>query len=672
MRRCVSLFLVGLALYVPASTVAGAQDPPSSSSTTTLAFSTYFGQFGSDEATDLAVGADGSVYVVGWSQSVGSTGSDAFLVKLASDGSQIDYTRYLRGNGFDIAMGVQVDASGAVYIVGHTTSTDFPLLNPIQSERRGESDVWIAKLDASGTLVYATYYGGYSFENAYAVAIDASGDVYVAGSTGSTDLPGVNGYQRVNGGGFGDGFVLKVTPDGSAPQYATYLGGGGEDAAANVAVDSGGQAYVVGYTNSTNFPIAAALQPAFGGGFNDGFVTKLSPDGGQLVFSTYLGGVDRDAAVALAVDQDGAIHVGGSTRSYNFPTRNAYQPYLGGGFADAFVTRMEPDGAALVYSTFLGGAGFDMVLRIALDDGGSPHLVGQTDSANFPMIEPVQGQVNWVDGFFAQFSPDGQALSRSTPLGGTFLETAAGLALLSNGDVWIAGRTDSDDFPVVNALQPLPGGSGDAFIARLTLGAPANQPPVAVAGRDQRILAYGCAVHVYLDGRLSSDPDGDALQYVWTGNFQTVTGATAVVDLIPGIYTITLTVDDGHGGTSSDTVVVTVVDSSPPQIVSAIATPDALGPPNHQMASVSVNLQVYEPCGETSTCRIIGVMSTEPINGLGDGDTAPDWEITGPLTLLLRAERGGQSEGRIYTITVECVDGAGNTSQTSVTVSVAR
>lgn len=668
MTRFVVVSCCCLALLSPGSAVLRAQTAPQ------LGSSTYFGRFGFDEATDLAVDGDGFVYVSGWTESFAfpSTGFDAFVLKLTPDGSQVVYTAYLRGSGFDIATGLAVHTDGSVYVVGHTTSTDFPLVNAFQSALRGPSDLWMAKLDSSGSLIYSTYYGGSSFENGSAIAVSASGEAYVAGSTGSFDLPSVTGFQTENRGGFSDGFVMRIRPDGTAPSWASYLGGNGEEHTHGLALDAADHLVVAGSTSSMNFPVASAIQDDFGGGFADGFITKFSPDGSTLVFSTYLGRSSRDLVTSLQLDEEGAIYVAGSTGSFDFPTVNAFQPFYAGGFTDGFIARFEPNGQGPTLSTFFGGQGDDVILGLVRDARGHWYIAGQTDSFDFPTLSAIQGQVNGIDGFVAEFSADAQTLALSTPIGGTELDTAFGVGVAPSGDVWVAGRADSADFPIVNAFQPDHAGSADAFIARLTSSLPPNQTPFAFAGEDRTIVAAGCTAAVILDGTLSSDPDSNPLEYTWSGAFGTATGATPSVDLTPGVHDVTLTIDDGRGGFATDTVVITVVDNTPPRLDDVSATPHVLGPPNHQMVPVTIAVDLGGACEVNSHCAIADVRSDEPIDGQGDGDTAPDWEVTGDLSLNLRAERSAQLDGRVYTIQIQCIDPSGNTARSSVQVFVPR
>jgi len=665
MRRFQTSLFLALAIGAAGSSVLHATDGPPM----TLASSTYYGQFGFDEATDVAVDAEGFVYVVGSSESF--AGTDGFIVKLSPDGQGV-YSMVLGGSGSDIATGVAVDSNGGVYVVGHTTSTDFPLFNAFQAEPHGDLDLWIAKLDAEGMLLYSTYYGGSSFEKAAAIAVGPSGAIYVGGSTGSTDLPAATGFQQVHGGGSSDGFVLKIRADGSGPDYATYLGGSDDEFLSGLAVDATDHAYVAGVTRSLDFPIAGALQSTYGGGSGDAFVTEFSPDGAQHVFSTYLGGSSTDSAMGIDVDQAGAVYLTGSTSSADFPIRNPYQPFKSSGPEDAFLTKLRSGGNGIDYSTFLGGKEIDAGVDVVVDDSGQAHVVGKTASLGFPLVSPIQILVDGVDGFYASFSADGRSLRLSTPLGGSASDGAQAMALSQSGDAWMVGRTESVDFPLVNAFQALLDGPADAFVARLTFDTapPTNQPPVVDAGPDQTVGTTGCATTVVLDGSNSNDPDGDQLQFNWSGDFGTFAGPSVTLDLLPGSYTFTLTVDDGRGGQASDTVSVVVIDNGGPEIGTVSATPNVLRPPNHKMVAVSIAVDLTGACDAGSQCQIVSVSSNEPSNGTGDGDTSPDWELTGPLELSVRAERGDHSQGRIYTITIECVDAAGNASRRDVTVSV--
>src|SRR5262245_47349430 len=219
------------------------------------------------------------------------------------------YSTYLGGSGIDEGSSVAVDAAGQVYVAGFTESPDFPLANAAQSSAGGGQDAFVAKLNATGTqLIYATYLGGSGQDNAVSIAADAAGNAYVTGFTSSPNFPALNAVQPARKGAF-NSFVTKLNASG-AVAYSTYLGGSRADFASSVTMDAAGYVYVAGITTSTDFPMANALQPAFGG-ISDAYVTKLDPSGARLIFSTYFGGAATDGATSVAVDAAGNVYVAG-------------------------------------------------------------------------------------------------------------------------------------------------------------------------------------------------------------------------------------------------------------------------------------------------------------------------------------------------------------------------
>ncbi|MGD0199850.1 MAG: SBBP repeat-containing protein, partial [Bryobacteraceae bacterium] len=268
-------------------------------------------------------------------------------------------------------------------------------------------------------LVYSTYLGGSNYERVYGIAVDGAGSAYVTGYTQSTDFPTQSPHQATLRTAPGvqvavDVFVTKLTPAGNALVYSTYLGGSDQDEGYGIAVDAAGSAYIVGSTQSTNFPIQSAYQATYQVG-GAAFVTKLSPAGNALIYSTYLGGADGRG---IAVDAAGSAYVTGYTQSSNFPTQSPYQATFQGYF-DAFVTKLTPVGNALVYSTYLGGSWDDGGDGIAVDGAGSAYVTGYTGSTNFPTQSPYQATLQGSqNAFVTKLTPAGNALSYSTYLGG--------------------------------------------------------------------------------------------------------------------------------------------------------------------------------------------------------------------------------------------------------------
>jgi Domain of Unknown Function (DUF1080)/Beta-propeller repeat len=460
-----------------------------------LSYSSYLGGSGYESGHAIAVDGAGDAYVTGDTASAdfpiaeplqpqfGAGGSDVFVAKLNAAGSALVYSTYLGGSASSWGTGIAVDSAGNAYLVGNTTSTDFPTVKPIQAANRaGPSarySAFVAKLNAAGTaLEYSTYLGG-SVENwGYGIAVDASGSAYVTGSTLSVDFPTASPFQAINKAtpktDTVTAFVAKLDPGGSAFTYSTYLGGSDGDSGQSIAVDSSGDAFITGYTSSDDFPTANALQPSSHGDF-DAFVTKLNPLGSALVYSTYLGGSGVDYGYGIAVDSSGNAYVTGRTYSTDFAIANPLQASYGGEL-DAFVAKLNPAGSALVYSTYLGGDRYDEGNGIAADPSGNAYVTGVTYSAGFPTVGALQptcgGCDSNADAFVAKVNPTGSALVYSTYLGGSGTDYGYGIAVDSSGDAYVTGETSSTDFPVAHPLQPGAHGSSDVFVTKVSpLGA---------------------------------------------------------------------------------------------------------------------------------------------------------------------------------------------------------
>ena len=447
----------------------------------TLVYSTYLGGNGYDIAQGIAVDSAGNAYVTGWTgsgnfptknpfQGANAGRYDAFVTKLSPTGSALVYSTYLgggAGNGNDIAQGIAVDSAGNAYVTGWTGSGNFPTKNPFQGHGAGSYDAFVTKLSPTGNaLVYSTYLGGGGRDIAYGIVVDSAGNAYVTGQTYSTNFPTKNPFQGVFG-GYVDAFVTKLSPDGSALVYSTYLGGSGLDTGYGIALDSAGNAYVTGWTGSSNFPTKNPFQGAFAGSYYDAFVTKLSPTGSALVYSTYLGGNGDDYGYGIAVDSARNAYVAGATTSTNFPTKNPFQG-AGAGNVDAFVTKLSPAGTALVYSTYLGGGFPDYAYGIALDSSRNAYVTGYTKSTNFPTNHPFQPN-HAFDAFVAKLSPTGSALVYSSYLGGSnSSEIGYGIAVDSTRNAYVTGYTHSTDFPTKNPFQGANAGSYDAFVTKIS------------------------------------------------------------------------------------------------------------------------------------------------------------------------------------------------------------
>jgi uncharacterized protein (TIGR03437 family) len=495
-----------------------------------LIYSTYQGGNGLDYAYAIAVDSIGNTYVTGGTGSANfpTTGplqsglrgaEDVFVTKINPSGSAKFYSTYLGGGGMDEGKGISVDVQGNAYVTGSAGSIDFPTKNAIQPIQGGSGDAFLAKLNPAGSaLVYSTYLGGNALDSGSAIALDAAGNAYVVGTTFSPNFPTRNPFQSAKG-AQQDAFVAKINAAGSAWVYATYLGGNNVDEGNAIAVDAIGNAYVTGYTASTDFPLASPFRSSNTGSV-DAFVTKLNPAGSALVYSTYLGGSATDYGTAIAVDSSGSAYVTGVVTSEDFPLANPIDNTLGShAVDDAFVAKFNPAGSALVYSTYLGGGGQDDPYALAIDQAGNVYVTGRTNSSDFPLTNPIQTTRFAFDMFVTEINAAGSARLFSTFIGGTGSESGRGIAVDRLGNIHVAGEGTSTDFPVVRALQGTNGGGTvpqDGLVLLLGSTPPSSGPVITTVSDN---LVDGGAVvpggWFYVKGSELSD-----VQRIWgSGDF---------------------------------------------------------------------------------------------------------------------------------------------------------
>ncbi|MBF0568897.1 MAG: SBBP repeat-containing protein [Nitrospirae bacterium] len=477
----------------------------------TLAYSTYLGGSNSssygDRGNGIAVDSSGNAYVVGYAYSTDfptTTGAyqttlkanpNAFITKLNATGTALVYSTYLGGSGSggsssygDTGNAIAVDSSGNAYITGAAYSRDFPVTTgAYQTTLKGSNNAYITKLNAAGNaLVYSTLIGGSNTnlgDSSYAIAVDSSGNAYITGTATSTDFPTTTGafqttlFDRA-------AFVTKLNADGTALVYSTLLGGHNTDYGWGIAVDSSGNAYVTGMAWSTDFPTTTgAFQTTQKGSNFNGFITKLNASGTALVYSTYLGGNSGDYGYSIAVDASGNAYVSGTAYSSDFPTTTgAFQTTLKGR-SNAFITKLNTSGTALVYSTLLGGSSggpyADEGNGIAVDSSGNAYITGTTSSTDFPVTtgafqSTLKGATN---AFITKLNSTGTALVYSTFLGGSISgnlgDTGSGIAIDSSGDAYVTGFAKSTDFPTTTgAFQTTLKGAYNTFITKLSLSSP--------------------------------------------------------------------------------------------------------------------------------------------------------------------------------------------------------
>lgn len=498
-----------------------------------LSYSTFLGGSSFDESAGIAVDSSGNAYISGQTGSIDfpttntidpfNQGQMVFVVKLNPTGTTLLYSTYLGGvtpEDSDSASGIAIDTASPpnVYVSGTTFDIDFPVTSNgylTTQPNPNASNVFVSKLNGAGnSLLYSTYLGGtdnggtfQAQESGNSIAADAGGNAYVTGLTSSDDFPTVNGFQATDPVGLGSftlvPFVSKINTNlsGSASLvYSTYLGGTTTNTingANGIATNGSGKVYVSGATNADNFPTKNAFQSALVANSQNAFVSVLDTTlsgSASLLYSTYLGGTNAgegDTGTGIAVDSSGKVDVTGSTGSIDFPvTANALQSNLTpGSCTNAFVSQIDPTktgAASLVYSTFLGGNDsfspcHDEGVGIAADASGKIYVTGQTDSANFPIKNPLQAMLpngqTGLSAFISQFDPT-QVTGANTLLFSTFLggskgssgDRAFGIALDSGAaNIFVTGVTDSFDFPTLNPLQSFGGGLEDAFVTRINM-----------------------------------------------------------------------------------------------------------------------------------------------------------------------------------------------------------
>lgn len=492
----------------------------STSPTSKFIFSTYLGGSGFDEGFSVATDAKGNVYVTGLTLSPAFpgtnsslTGSEAAFVSKFSPSGELLYSTLLNGHGFTEAFAIAVDPAGNVYITGQTGSADFPIVNGFQTTYGGGfSDAFIAKFDPSGNLIYSSFLGGNSPANEFghAIAVDTSGNAYIAGTTSALDFPVRNAFQRVYGGGFSDAFVAKIntTIAGSAGLvYSTYLGSFGFDSGNAIALDSSGNAFVGGGAQCCFPTTPDAVQP-FNRGNSNAFAAKFSPNG-QLLYSTLLGGSTQDVGDGIAVDPKGVVYIVGETQSADFPTTPQAFQLQNHGLFNGFVALIDPSvsgPAGLTYSSYLGGSVFDAAAGVAIDGSGRANITGRTQSADFPTknaLQPAFG--GGTDAFVVQLDPSvagAAGLSYGTFLGGFRDDEATGISLASGQRIAVVGFTDTP-FPIANAFQSFPGGGRDAFVTYLTQN---TTPPTLTLPSDTVLNAISPAGAIFTFTVTATDP----------------------------------------------------------------------------------------------------------------------------------------------------------------------
>lgn len=417
-----------------------------------IAYETIYNAGHLDSGREIAVDNDGNAYVVGYDY------PDFFLLKFDPNGD-FEHLTLLSGSSLDIGSSAAVDNMGHIYVSGRTSSPDFPILNALQADLNGHSDAFVAKINTDdGSLVFSTYLGGSRAEEGNDVVFGYDGAIYLAGATDSTDFPvtqdAFQDHLTLIHCFCDDAFAAKIANDGSSIIYATYLGGWATDKAVQIGVDAGSNIFLHGITESDDFPLQNPLQSSYAGR-QDTFLAKIDAGGSSLTYSTYLGGDQIEWVGGLAVNADGYAHAVGRTQSINFPTTpGSFQPSFHGDIQecgsppydprrncdDIYVTKVAPNGGEFTFSTFIGGSHDDNGTDIALDALGRLHIVGHTDSTDFPGNDG-SGSAHFI--LISLLDSSGSDLIRTLQIDSAVSNAGHGIAVDAPGDFYITGAMNA-------------------------------------------------------------------------------------------------------------------------------------------------------------------------------------------------------------------------------------
>lgn len=466
----------------------------------TLTFSSYLGGSGlnGDLANDLVANPSREAILVGYTASADfpivnafdntNAQSDGFITKFSTSGTSLIFSTYLGGSGSDNCEAVSITSSmlRGIFVVGNTTSPDFPMVNAVDASANGEYDGFLVALgeDGSGTtgISFSTYFGGSNYDLPGDMAVQCvppcAADqytVWITGATNSTNFPTSNAYD-VTLSGILDAFLTEFTigVSGNSMGRSTYFGGGDQDAGLGVVIIGGAanRPHITGTTSSTNFPVINPFDGTFGN-VEDAFLAGFDFAGnGQMypTFSTYYGGSDNDNDLQIVARSSGNLIIAGSTRSTDLPISVGYDNSYNGNY-DGFIAEFNSNGSSLVFSTYLGGNQYERLYGLALDQVGNVHVTGYTQSTDFPMVNAYDATLSGIeqgDVFIGSFNPTATTLQFSTFLGGAGVDQTRGIAIDNLGCIYVAGSTSSSDFPVVNPYDPTLNGS-DAFLTKICL-----------------------------------------------------------------------------------------------------------------------------------------------------------------------------------------------------------
>ncbi|TFH09747.1 MAG: hypothetical protein E4H14_03840 [Candidatus Thorarchaeota archaeon] len=453
-----------------------------------LHYSTFVGGSSDDQGRSIALDSSNNVYVTGYTTSSDfpttsgandtsyNSGDDVFILKLSSDGSTLLYSTFVGGSSGDNGISIALDNLNNAYITGYTSSSNFPTTPGCNDTSHNLfQDIFILKLSSDGsTLLYSTFVGGSDSDYGSSIALDGSDNAYVTGYTTSSDFPITSGANDTGYNSGGDVIILKLSSDGSTLLYSTFVGGSALDFSYSLALDSSNNAYVTGYTTSSNFPTTSGANDTSHNSGDDVFILKLSSDGSTLLYSTFVGGSSTDAGFSITLDSSNNAYVTGYTTSIDFPTTLGAYDTSPNGVQDVFILKLSSDGSTLLYSTFVGGNNYDFSSSIGLDDSDNAYVAGYTRSLNFPTTpganDTSHDSGSDEDAFILKLSADGSTLLYSTFIAGSNDDRGLSIVLSITDLVYVTGYTASSDFLTSSGANDTSWNGGkDVFILKLDI-----------------------------------------------------------------------------------------------------------------------------------------------------------------------------------------------------------
>ena len=661
-----------------------------------LSYSTYVGGTGTDGAFGVSIDQYGNAYVTGFTsstnfptrnpyQKANAGGIDTFAFKLNKTGTALVYSTYLGGKGTEYPFGMAVDSAGEAYEVGNTGSANFPVTaGAFQTTCVSCSTnpaVFLTKFSTAGnSLVYSTFLGGSGDNRAFGITLDASRDAYIIGWTTSTDFPVTAGAFQTSyvTGSASSAFVTEFNPTGTALVYSTYLGGSVQDVGFGIALDSANNTLVTGYTYSPDFPVTSGAFQTTTTTNGAAFVTKLNVGGTALLYSTYLGGTTgTSAGNSVAVNSAGDAYVTGYTCASDFPvTAGAVQRTFGGDCTaaggDAFVTEMNSSGSALLFSTYLGGSGDDVGFSIGLDQAENVYITGRSSSTNYPVTTGAfqTTMAGGYDAIYSILNPTGTQLLYSTYFGGTAVDVAFVMAVDKLGNSYMIGRTYSTNFPVTpGAFQSTLKGTTNAVVFKFTPGVQAWPMALNFGGVSVGVTSAPLTTTLTNSGTSTLTISGVTLGGTDASDFQE-TGNTCGTSLAVGAScAVTLAFTPSTTGTLSATLTFTDSAQNTPQTVTltgvgsssnATLTPSSFTYPTQVLNTSSTSQPATLTNTGTVPITITKIATTGPFSQTNNCGTTLAANATCTINVVFTPTKAGTQTG---TLTV--TDNAPNSPQTA-------